>query len=359
MHYRVSIYNYFSARFADYGWQFIVRANELQKKNTIPCRFDFKEMPFSFSVYKNEIKQIKPNVVIVFLHLKNLIIWPLVHWLKFSGIPVVFWTKGANLDTSDDRLSMFCYRYLHFLFDGLILYSPNEIKFINSKHRKKIFIANNTVNFNDFPLINETKAQIKKSLNIPFEKVVLFVGRMGVNGERKKVDHLIEVFRTVTREDAGLVIVGFGMSDKIKARINAKNTIYLGEIQDSRQEKISRIFKMADIFCIPGHVGLGINQAFFWGLPIVTEAGGQPPEVAYLKNGRNGFLVPENDLAQLREKVFYLLDNDNVRGRFSSHAKADIRSEGSIENMFDGIYRCVTALARISDDENDKTDFRS
>ena len=57
---------------------------------------------------------------------------------------------------------------------------------------------------------------------------------------------------------------------------------------------------MADVFAIPGHVGLGLNQAFYFGLPVVTEEGKHPPEIAYLKPGRNGFMVPENDLAALR-----------------------------------------------------------
>jgi len=54
---------------------------------------------------------------------------------------------------------------------------------------------------------------------------------------------------------------------------------------------------------VPGHVGLGLNQAFYWGLPAITEKGLQPPEIQYLKPGRNGFMVGENDLAELKEKM--------------------------------------------------------
>ena len=93
------------------------------------------------------------------------------------------------------------------------------------------------------------------------------------------------------------------MSEAMKARINPRNTRYLGEVHDPDNRQISRIFKAADICSIPGHVGLGLNQAFYWGLPMVTEEGGQPPEVAYLVNGRNGFMVPANDVKALREKI--------------------------------------------------------
>ena len=89
MHYRVSIYNYFHARFREVDWEFIVRSNELQKENPYPLRFDFKEIPFKFKSYKKEIEKIQPDAVILFLHLKDTIIWPLMAWLKIKGIPIV------------------------------------------------------------------------------------------------------------------------------------------------------------------------------------------------------------------------------------------------------------------------------
>jgi glycosyltransferase involved in cell wall biosynthesis len=164
---------------------------------------------------------------------------------------------------------------------------------------------------------------------------------MGINNDRKKPEHLIEIFRNCKRKDVGLVIVGSGLNEKLKSRINSANTIYMGEVQDSSQYAISRIFRMADVFSIPGHVGLGINQAFYFGLPVVTEEGGQPPEISYLKNGQNGFLVPDNDITGLEEKIFYLIDNNSIRRKFSNAAQKDILQCGSVENMFNGFYQCV------------------
>jgi glycosyltransferase involved in cell wall biosynthesis len=237
-----------------------------------------------------------------------------------------------------------CYNYLHTVFDGIILYSSAETRLIKERNRKKVFVANNTVNFADYPVINESKSKIKEQLGIPFRKVVLFVGRMGIHKERKKPGHLIEIFRNCQRDDTGLVIVGSGLSDELQERMNPENTMYLGEIHDPDQVQISRIFKMADLCSIPGHVGLGINQAFFWGLPIVTENGGQPPEISYLKNGQNGYIVPENDINQLQEKIFYLLNNDDVRSRFSQCARQYILENASVEKMFEGFFNCVNYL---------------
>lgn len=345
MHYRVTVYNYFHRRFKEHGWEFIVRANELQKQNTHLLEFDFKEIEFKFNKYREEIKKINPNVVIIFLHLKDIIIWPLVHWMKLRKIPVVFWTKGLNLDDPDNRLSRLIYQYMHNIFDRLILYSKQEINYVQKKNRHKVFVANNTMNFEGFPEINEPKEQIKQELGIPFDKVVLFAGRMNVDGQRKKVHHLIQIFNDIKRKGVGLVIVGSGMSNDLVKKMNKDNTIYLGEIHDPHHIRISKIFKMADVFSTPGHVGLGLNQAFYWGLPVVTEEGFQPPEIHYLINGRNGFIVPNNDLKELKGKILYLLENDEKRQKFSKNARNDILKNASVSNMFVGFKNCIDSLA--------------
>lgn len=343
MHYRVSIYNHFARAFREMGYEFIVRSNELQRENPYPIEFDFKEIPFKFSDYRKEINDIRPDYVIVFLHLKNFIVWPLVHWLKLKNIPVVYWNKGINLEVPNPYIRNRFFYYVHSICDGIILYSKEEIKHIKKKNRHKVFVANNTVNFEDFPDISDEKEQIKSELGIPFKKVVLFVGRMW---HRKKVLHLVEIFHSLNRKDIGLVLVGDDMGTNISEKINRENTIYLGEIYDPRNVKISRIFKMADVFCIPGDVGLGLNQAFFWGLPVVTEDGFQPPEVHYLVDGRNGFIVSAGDLEALREKMLYLLDNDDARREFSANARKDIMEKASINRMFAGFSDCIKYLER-------------
>lgn len=345
-HYRVSNYNYFARRFREEGWEFHLRTNEIQKNNPIPLEFDFREIPFGFLTYKREIEQLKPDVVILFLHLKNLIIWPLLHWLKLKGIPVVYWNKGINLEVRNPRLRNLPFYYIHSLCDGIILYSKHEIQDIKPNNRLKVWVANNAVNFTAFPDVPETRAEIKAEFEIPFEKVVLFVGRMR---PVKKVEHLIAIFNEIDEPGCGCVIVGDRLGYDLDALIRGKNIRYLGEIFDPGNVQISKLFKMADIFVIPGDVGLGMNQAFYWGLPVITEDGLQPPEIHYLKEGRSGFIVPENDLAALKEKTMLLLKDDTLRAEFSRNASEDIRRDASVETMFQGFLQCVSTLIGTKD----------
>ena len=336
MHYRVSVYNYFSERFAEQGYELIVRADTLQKENPFRLRFDFKELPFKFRLYRDEILALRPAVVILFVHLRDPISFPLLYWLKWRRIPVVLWTKGANLDNPSGKLSSVLYHHAHNLADGIILYSRHELPLIKPRNRSKVTVANNTINHHDLPRIPETKEELKRELGIPFKKIALFAGRMDIRGGRKKADHAIQVFAEIDHPDYGLVLVGSGLSEELRKKLNPQNTVYLGEVYDPESLRISQIFKMADIFLMPGHIGLGINQAFFWGLPVVTEQGAHPPEIHYLIEGRNGYMVEDGDINALREKVLTLLANDTERLRLGENALHDIMENASIDNMFQG-----------------------
>jgi len=344
MHYRVPVYNYLHRRFRECGWDFSVLSDELQKENPHSLDFGFKEVPLEFSRYKREIEQMNPDVVITFLRLKDLTVWPLVHWLKARRTPVAFWMKAMNYDKPTSRSSRLMYRYMQSLVDGLILYSVRELDILRPGIRRKAFAANNTVNFESYPSVPASRAEIKEEFGIPFEKIVLFVGRISVGGERKKVRHLVEIFRQIETPGVGLVIVGSGMTPELLKMLNPVNTRYLGELHDPGELQISKIFKIADVFSIPGHVGLGINQAFYWGLPVVTEHGGQSPEIHYLVDGRNGFIVPENDREQLKARILDLLNDDERRRRFSEKARHDILANASPEGMFEGFRACVESL---------------
>lgn len=344
-HYRVSNYNYFARRFGEEGYEFVVRANELQKNNPYPMEFDFRTVPFGFLNYKREIEALQPDVVILFLHLKNVFIWPLIHWLKLRGIKVVYWNKGVNLEVRNPSWRNHLFYYVHSRCDGIILYCKHNIGDIQPKNRRKISVASNTINLDALPTVNASREEIKREFGIPFRKVVLFVGRMRTV---KKVEHLIAAFNEIQDPDVGCVIVGDAMDYDLKSMIKSDRILYLGEIFDPKNERMSKLFKAADIFCIPGDVGLGLNEAFHWGLPVVTEDGLQPPEIHYLTPGRNGFIVAENDIVALREKLLLLLRDDALRAAFSAAAREDIARDASIENMFHGFLECVTRLAPVS-----------
>ena len=92
----------------------------------------------------------------------------------------------------------------------------------------------------------------------------------------------------------------------------------------------------ADVYCIPGALGLSIVDAFYCGLPIVTEDSDESPEIMYLKNGINGFIVPQGNIPLLAAKLQILLNDDDLRKQFSIEAKKEIHTNGHIDKMCQG-----------------------
>jgi glycosyltransferase involved in cell wall biosynthesis len=341
MHYRVNVYNHFAGAFSEDGYHFAVRATSLQAASRVPVEFDFAVFGTKFALYKAEVLRMRPVAVILFLHLKEPLFWRLAHWLKANGIPVIFWTKGGNLDRPSSIVSRALYRYVHRLCDGLVLYSGDQLGLVDSRLHGKVTVAWNTLNQHSLPEVHDGAGVIKEEFGIPFEKYAVFVGRMGINGGRKRVDHAIEVFSRIDMPGCGLVIVGSGMTDELRASMNSKNTLYLGELHDPDDIQVSRILYAADLALIPGHVGLGLNHAFFYGLPLVTERGMQPPEFGYLVHGRNGVVVPDGNIDALTEKVRELFLDDDQRGELSRNAYADIRQLATVERMYSGFKDAV------------------
>ena len=88
-------------------------------------------------------------------------------------------------------------------------------------------------------------------------------------------------------------------------------------------------------------VAVGLADAFHCGLPFVTEEGDESTEFAYLKDGQNGFVVSRGDVGELARSLFLLLDDDYLRTHFSSAARRDVATNGSIEQLSKGFVLAV------------------
>lgn len=331
-HYRIKIYNYFAKEFSKLGYEFHVLSNEYQN-NKYDIHFNKHEKDFSIKGYIDEINKINPDVVINFLHLKDKLIIPLTYYCKVKKIPMIYWNHGINLRDPNNKLKNCIFRFVHNISDAIILYTPNELKYIKAKNKEKTFIAYNTLNFKDInKSIVSSKEHIKKKYKINEEKIILYVSRVL---PYKKLDVLLEKFKG--NNNIGVVIVGNGISDEQMQLINSYNNLhYLGEMYD---RDVWDIFSIGDIYSTPGHIGLGLNEAFYWGKPVVVLEGNHAPEIYYLEQGKNGFIV--SDEKDLKEKVLYLLENKEIYNNFSNYAKKTYRDKCDISNMFNGFIKAI------------------
>lgn len=336
-HYRIPVYNYFYKEFAKNNIEFSLLTYDIQKENPNPIDFKYAVIKPSVKRYKAHIDKVNPDVVIFFMHLKDWIMWPLLPYLKRKNVAIIKWGHGVNLQDPSNPIKNFLFQRIYKACSAIILYSPEQKKYIDEQFHHKIFIAYNTINLNSFPKIEKSKQEIKKELGIPFETVILFVGRIR---KYKKLDILLDIFQNFSVSNAGLVIAGPGMNEEQLNIVNASDKIiYLGPIYD--EYKINSVFKMADIFCIPGTNGLGLNQAMYWGLPVITMEGKHAPEIIYLKDGFNGYITPNDSILFLKEKLELVAKDKELMAELSSNAKETMQKEGNISNMFAGFMKTI------------------
>lgn len=331
-HYRVKVYNYFYDEFKKRGYEFSVLAPSWQDVGARP-RFNLEIIDMNSRKYISHISRTRPDVVITFLHLKDIAIFPVTLYCRMKKIPVIYWNHGINLETPDAKFKNSVFRRVHDLSDAIVLYSPNEKKYISGKNAHKIFIGYNTLNFEDIDAENViSEEEVRRKYGIAQKDIVLFVGRIK---ENKRLDVLLESFRD---EDVAVVVIGKGLSEGQRAVIDSvPNYYYLGEMWDMKD--FNSIFNSAKVFSIPGHLGLGLNEAFFWGKPVVTMDVEHPPEVYYLKDGYNGFMTQNSQ--ELKEKIMYIISNPSVQAKMSKNARETANGLSSIKNMFSGFMDAV------------------
>lgn len=323
-HYRQKLYNYFADEFKKEGYEFHVMSDEFQEV-PFPLRFVKNKYPLGIISSIKAINKIKPDVVIVFLHLKDKSQLPIVYYCKMKGIPIIFWNKGVSDADPENKWKNALYHHIHGMCDALITYTPDMKQYFLKKHYNKLFVGYNTVNNSDIDKTKYNKQVIKAKYGIKEEKIILYISRMK---QTKRIDILLDAMSN--EPDVAVVAMGAGMTPELQTKFDAApNLYYLGQ---KYGEEGNEVWAIGDVFCIPRNTGLGVNDAIFWSLPIVTMKGMQPPEIYYLKNGKNGYIVDTE--AELKEKLLTLLNDDRLLAKMRETCQKVYETEVDVHIMY-------------------------
>jgi len=328
--YRIPVYNYLSTYLKRKGYSLTIVSEGTEEGNTHQIEFDHKVISLSFLKLARFIIELDPDVIIYWVNLRHLYLFPILLLTKILRKKAIYWGHGVDLlGKRTMRLKYSFYSIEHWLSDAIILYGEHLRKNVKGQFQDKVFIANNTLHFNKYKIKPAEKNNFLSKYNITTSKNIICMGRMQ---KRKRLDHLFRAFELLNRHDIGLILVGPD-SDGILRDVHGGNIYKLGPIYG---DEMLNLLSAADVFCLPGAIGLSIVDAFYCGLPIVTENGDASPEIMYLQDGVNGFIVPRGDVHQLASKLQLLLDDDLVREQFSIEAKKEINTNGHIAKMCQG-----------------------
>lgn len=329
-HYRVPVFNYLSRYLQERSFELTIASEQIQPGNPTPVEFEFIAMHVSARSVAQLVQRSHFEVLILAVTLRHLYLFPVYIWIKFIlRRKIVWWGQGRDLAHPHAILKNCAYTTEHALCNAIVLYAEHLRKYVARPFRRKIFIANNTLAVTYPGLPRDRKDEILRSFNIRTRKNIICMGRLQ---KRKRIDRLVAAMQLMNRPDIGLILVGPD-SDGILEAFQAPNIYKLNAIYDDRRFDL---LSAADVYCLPGAVGLSIVDAFHCGLPFVTEEGDESAEIAYLKDGENGFVVPRDNLGEMAKSLLLLLDNDALRARFSEAARREVATNASIERLCEG-----------------------
>ena len=171
----------------------------------------------------------------------------------------------------------------------------------------------------------------------------MFVGRVQA---RKRIHDLLRAFGALGLNDCGLIIVGPDEEGILRDAVRTQPRVFpLGPLYG---DKVLDLMRCADVCCIPGAIGLSIVDAMYCGLPVVTEQVTHGPEIMYLHEGENGFMVPVGDIEALADRLHLLLTDGDLRQRFSERARHEIATRGHIDELCKGVRDCLDYVTSTS-----------
>lgn len=225
--------------------------------------------------------------------------WKLALRRRLRGRPrLVFWTHGfaahraggRPVDAVLDRMRLWALRSA----DAVACYTGESRDYLaRFLPPERLHVIDNTI---DIRPIREQRAR-QGGPRRGAGPSLLAVGRMTPD---KRLPLLVETFRRLLARQprARLTIIGDGPdADRVRAlagELLGRSVVLPGLIYD--EAALAPYFLTADLFVATGAVGLGVNHALAYGLPVVAFAAlppgqGHHPEIAYVIDDVTGWRV--------------------------------------------------------------------
>ncbi|MCX7845732.1 MAG: glycosyltransferase family 4 protein [Dictyoglomaceae bacterium] len=194
--------------------------------------------------------------------------------------------------------------------------------------KKPIVILPNGLDLKDFKPLDKKVARKKR--NLPLQgTILLFVGRLG---KEKNITFLLKVMRWLksnSNHPYYFLIVGDNPDKRIKEELIKEaekykiddRVIFTGYLE---YPQVIESYYSADIFIFSSLTetqGMVVGEALFSGLPVIALE-----DLAigdFVKNGENGFLIPNNNhsIEEFGKKIILLTENKELYFTMSQNAK--------------------------------------
>lgn len=271
------------------------------------------------------LREWSPDVLIMEANPRYLSTPAAIRWMHQRNRPVIGWGLGSP-PIPGILAGIRNAQRVQFLrsFDVMIAYSrqgANEYEAIGLP-ADRIFIAPNAAAARPtLPPPNRSDRHGKP--------IVLFVGRLQ---ERKRLDLLLRACDALPEEIQPVVlIVGDGPDRARLEQMAGSGNLDVRFTGMKTGSELDELFRMADLFVLPGTGGLAVQQAMSFGLPVIV-AEGDGTQSDLVRNANGWQLIP-GDLHDLTEKLRKALSDRATLTKMGEESYRIVRDEINLEKM--------------------------
>jgi len=208
----------------------------------------------------------------------------------------------------------------------------------------------------------EMRLQIRNEIGIPHDAFVFSnVGRLH---EEKGHEYLIRAFNALRKRYTYAVLIIAGDGPNIEAlkklaldfNLLGKHLFFLGRVEDPYP-----ILMSSDVFVIPSiyeGFGMAAIEAMQVGIPVIASDTGGLREIIMKDN--NGQLVPPRDVQALTDAMQQLIENDELRSRYSQSGPKTVEKHfllhQNIEKL-ERLYLSVSSCSKLISERNERAVF--
>jgi glycosyltransferase involved in cell wall biosynthesis len=272
---------------------------------------------------------------------------------RLFGISLIFRGTATLLEKRSRLKSLikkFVLTLLFKLFKAVLVggtYNKQYYQYYGFKEEQMFFIPFSIDVSRFLKLAEEIKKQkenIKKSLKISTAIIILFIGnfipKKGPDIMLKSFNKFIKIF-----PNAHLIMAGDGILmnslKKYAAENNIENKISFLGFQN--QQEVPQLYAISDFVVFPSLYdetwGRAVNEAMAYSLPIIASRKvGATGDI--VKDGINGFVVKENDIDEITEKMFVLANDKKLRKKMGNKSK-EIISKWTYENYIQNAIQAI------------------
>ena len=185
---------------------------------------------------------------------------------------------------------------------------------------------------------------IRKKYGVSIKKRVILSIAADLQDERKGVKYFLKSLKHIKLENLMIITLGKKLNFGSNIEINNIEIKQLGYIKD--RNKISEVYNIADIFCISSlddNFPTTVLEALACSVPIVGfRVGGIPEQVSE----DCGILVNPKDTEALGRALEKLLNDDELRKKFSENCRKRVLQNYTIEKFTDNYIKVYNNALR-------------